>query len=143
MRLSDILRTKGSAVVTIAPDRTALDAARVLVEHNIGAVVVVEAAVPVGILSERDILRLTAKNPQELERTLVADIMTRDVVFAQEADGLVSAMETMTSHRIRHLPVKREAALVGMVSIGDVVNALRTEIESENEHLKQYVSGTG
>lgn len=143
MHLSDILRTKGSAVVTITPDRTALDAARLLVEHNIGAVVVVEAGAPVGILSERDLLRLTAKSPQELERTPVADIMTRDVVFAQEADGLVSAMETMTSHRIRHLPVTREAALVGIVSIGDVVNALRTEIESENEHLKQYVSGAG
>ena len=143
MRLSDILRTKGSTVVTIDPDSTVLDAARTLVDHNIGAVVVVEEGAPVGILSERDILRLTSQNPQELDRTSVADIMTRDIVFAAEADSLAAAMESMTMHRIRHLPVAEEKALVGMVSIGDVVNALRAEFEEENQHLKQYIAGGG
>jgi CBS domain-containing protein len=143
MRLSDILRTKGSTVVTIDPDRTVLDAARTLVDHNIGAVVVVEEGAPVGILSERDILRLTSHSPQELDRTAVADIMTREVVFAAEADSLAAAMESMTMHRIRHLPIAKEKALVGMVSIGDVVNALRTEFEEENKHLKQYIAGGG
>ena len=143
MRLADILRAKGSTVVTIGPDGTVLDAARTLVEHNIGAVVVVEEGVPVGILSERDILRLTSQKPQELDRTLVAGIMTRDVVFAGEADSLAAAMESMTLHRIRHLPVLREKDLVGMVSIGDVVNTLRTAFEEENQHLKQYIAGGG
>lgn len=143
MRLSDILRVKGSVVVTIDPDRTVLDAASTLVDHNIGAVVVVEEGATVGILSERDILRLTAQAPEELERTSVADIMTRKVVFAGEADSLASAMESMTGNRIRHLPVVRDEELVGMVSIGDVVNALRTEFEEENQHLKQYITGGG
>jgi len=143
MRLSDILRTKGSTVVTIVPDSTVLDAARTLVDHNIGAVVVVAEGAPVGILSERDILKLTSHSPQKLDQTLVADIMTREVVFAVEADSLATAMETMTMHRIRHLPIAGDEPLVGMVSIGDVVNALRTEFEEENKHLKQYISGGG
>lgn len=143
MRLSDILRVKGSEVVTIDPDRTALEATRSLVDHNIGAMVVMEEGAPVGIVSERDILRLTARGPQELEGTLVADIMTRDVLFAQETDSLADAMETMTLRRVRHLPVTRDGALVGIVSIGDVVNTLRTEFEEENRHLKQYITGGG
>jgi len=143
MRISDILRVKGSEVVTIDPDRTALEATRSLVDHNIGAMVVMEEDALVGIVSERDILRLTARGPQELEGTLVADIMTRDVVFASEMDSLADAMEAMTLNRIRHLPVTREAALVGIVSIGDVVNALRSEFEEENRYLKQYITGGG
>jgi len=143
MRLSDILRVKGSEVVTIDPDRTALDAVRTLVDHNIGAVVVVDEGAPVGILSERDILRLTSKGSQELDRTLVADVMTREVVFAGETDLLPTAMETMTRHRIRHLPVIRGEELAGIVSIGDVVKALGSEFEEENQHLKQYIAGAG
>ena len=143
MRLSDILRAKGSDVVTIDPDRTALEATRMLVDHNIGAMVVIQEGAPVGIVSERDILRLTARAPQELDRTSVADIMTQDVVFAGEGDSLADAMESMTLRRIRHLPVTREDALVGIVSIGDVVNALRTEFEAENRHLKDYIAGGG
>jgi CBS domain-containing protein len=143
MRLSDILRVKGSTVVTIGPDRTVLDAARTLVEHNIGAVVVIEAGTPVGVLSERDILRLTSQSPQDIGQTPVSDIMTRDIVFASQSDSLGSAMESMTHHRIRHLPVTGDGGLAGMVSIGDVVNALRTEFEEENQHLKQYITGKG
>jgi CBS domain-containing protein len=143
MRLSDILRVKGSMVVTIEPDRTVLDAVRTLVDHNIGAVVVVEDGAPVGILSERDILRLTSKGPEQLDGILIADVMTREVVFAGESDSLPDAMETMTLHRIRHLPVTRGEALAGIVSIGDVVNALRSEFEQENQHLKKYISGAG
>jgi CBS domain-containing protein len=143
MRLSDILRVKGSKVVTIDPDRTVLDAVRTLVDHNIGAIVVVDEGAPVGILSERDILRLTSKGSQELDRTLVADVMTREVVFAGETDLLPTAMETMTRHRIRHLPVIRGEELAGIVSIGDVVKALGSEFEEENRHLKQYIAGAG
>jgi len=143
MRLSDILRIKGSTVVTIDPEQTVLAATRTLVDHNIGAVVVETEGTPVGILSERDILRLTSHSPQELDSTLVAAIMTREVVFAGEGDSLAAAMESMTVNRIRHLPVIRGDALVGMVSIGDVVNALRTEFEEENQHLKQYIAGGG
>ncbi len=66
-----------------------------------------------------------------------------DLTIDEQLDSLASAMETMTLHRIRHLPVTREEALVGIVSIGDVVNALRTEFEEENQHLKQYIAGAG
>jgi CBS domain-containing protein len=143
MRVSDILAAKGSVVVTIDPDRTVLNATRTLVDHNIGAVVAVVEQRPVGIISERDILRLSAEASVPLDRTIIADVMTRDVVFIQETDSLEAAMEVMTNHRIRHLPVIRGEALVGIVSIGDVVNALRVAFDTENKFLKQYITGTG
>ncbi len=143
MRLVDILRIKGSEVVTIDPESPVLHAVRTLVDYNIGALVVMEEGRPVGIVSERDVLRLSAEGPSALEHARVADIMTRDVVYASDSDPITSAMETMTMHRIRHLPLRDEERLVGIVSIGDVVNALRQESEAENEHLKQYIAGTG
>lgn len=139
MRLGEILRTKGTEVVTIDPDRTVLEAVRTLVDYNIGALVVVEEGRPVGILSERDVLRLTSRVPGRLEMTRVAEVMTRDVVYASEDTDVPSAMETMTLHRIRHLPLMRNQRLAGIVSIGDVVNALRSEFETENQHLKRYI----
>lgn len=141
MRLSDILQVKGSNVVTVGPDLTVLDATRVLMDHGIGAVVVVEEGAPVGILSERDVLRLTSQGPALVEHTLVADVMTTEIVSAVEGDPLVTAMEVMTLHRVRHLPIMRDSALVGIVSIGDVVNALRKEFEVENRQLRAYIAG--
>ena len=132
---------KGSQVVTIAPEKTALHAIGVLVDYNIGALMVTEDGTPIGIVSERDVLRLTSQAPGDLDRVRVEDIMTHDVVYATEEDSLQSAMETMTLHRVRHLPILRARALVGIVSIGDVVNALRREFEVENLQLKRYITG--
>jgi len=119
MRLSDILHVKGSDVFTGDPGWTALEATRALIDHNIGAMVVVEDGTPVGIVSERDMLRLASRDPHAFERTLVADIMTRELVLAAETDSLPEAMEVMTTHRVRHLPVTREGSMVGIVSIGE------------------------
>lgn len=143
MRLSQILHAKGSHVVTTHPGVTVLQAIRSLVDRNIGALVVMEGRDTVGILTERDLLRFLAKAPADLEEVQVGDLMTREVVTARADDTLVHAMEVMTEHRVRHLPITEDGRLAGIVSIGDVVNMLRTEMESENLRLREYIAGAG
>jgi CBS domain-containing protein len=141
MRIREIIQGKGGAVVTVDPDRTVLEAMQVLVQHGIGSVVVVRGEEIAGIMSERDVLRLGAASPAALESTRVADAMTRDLIVAVLDDDLQYAMEVMTKNRIRHLPIVDDGRLAGMLSIGDVVNALRTHVESENRHLRDYIQG--
>jgi len=141
MHVFDILRQKGSEVVTITPERTVHEAVEVLVEHNIGAVVVVDREAPIGILSERDVLRLAARFV-DLSPLCVRDHMTSQLIVRPPSDGLQAVMDLMTSSRIRHLPIVENGTLVGIVSIGDVVNALRRNVESENQHLRQYIRGS-
>ena len=139
MRIRDILRHKGANVVTASTSETVLEAARALVDHNIGGVVVVEGGEVIGILTERDILRLTARSPDELQTLEVGRVMTRDVIQLAPDDDLAHVMEVMTEKRIRHLPVIEDGGLVGIVTIGDVVNALRSIAEDENAQLRQYI----
>jgi CBS domain-containing protein len=141
MRVREILRTKGSDVVTVSPAVTVLEAMRLLVRHNIGAVVVFDGAV-CGILTERDILRLGAENPQRLVASRVEELMTRDVLTGSLDAELHEVMDIMTERRIRHLPIMGAHELEGMISIGDVVNALRRSSEAENRHLHAYIAGT-
>lgn len=143
MYLSQILSHKGSDVITIRPGATVLEAIRSLVDHNIGALVVVKEGVPVGILSERDVLTFTAGGPGLLADTRVGDLMTREMRTAGPRDTIAHAMEVMTRQRIRHLPILNGGVLVGIVSIGDVVNALREETAEENDHLKAYIATAG
>ena len=143
MRISDILRSKGSDVVTVSPDRTVLDVVQTLVDHNIGAVVVVEGGRPVGIVSERDILNLTARGPEQLAGTRAGSVMSRELVTSVLDDDLDRVMHLMTDNRVRHLPILEHGRLVGIVSIGDVVDKLRSEVEETNRHLMSYISGNG
>lgn len=141
MRISDVLRSKGADVITTDPDRTLLEVVRTLVRHDIGATVVVEKGRPVGIVSERDILRLTARAHDALATTRAEALMTRDLVTASPEDDLDLVMNLMTNHRVRHLPILEDERLVGIVSIGDVVNRLRSESEENNRHLMAYIAG--
>ncbi len=139
MKIRDILRHKGHDVVTASTDDSVLQAVRVLVDHNIGGVVVVDGGEVIGILTERDILRLVARKPDELQALEVGQVMTRDVIKLAPDDDLAHVMEVMTENRIRHLPVIEEGRLAGIVTIGDVVNAFRRVAEDENAYLKQYI----
>lgn len=141
MKLEDILRVKGTEVIVTTPEERVLGAMRILVEHNIGAVVVVEDEEVRGILSERDILRLGARDPALLASTPVREAMTVDVVVGVPEDDIHYAMNIMTRNRIRHLPIIREGRLEGMVSIGDLVNACRREAEVENRYMRDYIQG--
>ena len=142
MTIGDILRAKGGDVVTVAPDALVTDAMRLLVRHNIGALVVVWDGALAGIVSERDVLRAGAVDLSRLAHATVAELMTRDVIAGTPDMELREVMDTMTEHRIRHLPILRGRELAGMVSIGDVVNALRRSTEDEVHYLHAYIAGT-
>jgi CBS domain-containing protein len=139
MRISQVLASKGSQVVTTGPRTSITDAVRLLMEHGIGAVVVVDDDGPVGIFTERDLLRYMASANPDIETTPVADLMTPKLVTAAPTDGVGDAMEIMRVQRIRHLPIMEDGAMVGIVSIRDVLEALRRATEEENEHLKTYI----
>jgi CBS domain-containing protein len=141
MTIQEILRSKGADVITITPDASVHDAMRELVRHNIGALIVFDGTIR-GILTERDVLRAGAENPQRLADIRVQELMTREVITAPETVELHEVMDTMTERRIRHLPITRGGELRGMISIGDVVNALRQSTETENRQLHSYIAGT-
>lgn len=139
--MREILAAKGTDVVTVRPDQTVHEAMRLLVAHNIGAVLVTVGTELVGILSERDVLRLGARNPEALTTTRVEGAMTRELVVGVPEDEVDYVMSVMTENRIRHLPILEDGQLAGIVSIGDLVNSLRRGAEVENRYLKQYIRG--
>lgn len=141
MNIKSILAKKGMTVVTIQPDQSIREAIARLAQHNIGALVVVdEANLPVGILSERDITRALAQNEQIFARS-VSELMTKNVITGLPQDDLISVANTMTERRIRHLPVVEKGKLVGIVSIGDVVKAQRDQYQGEVDTLQSQILG--
>ena len=136
MNIASVLARKGPKVVTVRPEQTVRQALRLLSDHNIGALVVVDAHVrPVGIVSERDVVREGARNERVFDQT-EGTLMTRDVVLGTPGDDLAAVGATMTERRIRHLPVVDGGRLVGMVSIGDVVKAQRDQYQGEVDTLQ-------
>lgn len=142
MTIRDILGRKGSSVITVPPGASVQEAMAELVRHDIGAVVVYDGTIR-GILSERDLLRAAAEDVSRLETSRVDDLMTRSVVTASPDAELGAVMKLMSERRFRHLPVVDAGRLAGMISIGDVVNALRRSAEEENRFLHAYIQGTG
>lgn len=141
MNVAAILRSKGNATETIRPDRSVSDACARLAELRIGALVVSGNGRQVeGIISERDVIRQLARAGTGILNLRVADIMIREVVTCTSEDNIAHLMETMTEHRIRHLPVVEDGALIGLVSIGDVVKHRIRETEQEAEALKAYIA---
>src|SRR5262245_2208569 len=143
MNIASLLATKGGLVVTARADETIRDVLGRLARHNIGALVVVDgSALPIGIVSERDIVRAAARDENVFTRT-VASLMTRDVIVGMPQDDLMAVGITMTERRIRHLPVVDEGRLVGIVSIGDVVKAERDRYRGEVDTLQILILGEG
>ena len=139
MNIASILARKGGRVVTCRPDQSIRQALGLLKEHNIGALVVVDAAgAPAGILSERDIVREAARDERLFGR-IVGEIMTRDVIVGVPEDDLRAVRHTMTERRFRHVPVVVEGRLIGIVSIGDVVKAELVQYLGEVDTLQTQV----
>jgi CBS domain-containing protein len=141
MTVRDILQAKGSSVVTIGAEAAVTEAVALLVRHNIGAVVVMEGDAIRGILSERDILRAVNEGADGFNGLRVADVMTADVITGRAEANLPAVMQVMSERRIRHLPIVADGRLTGMVSIGDIITAMRRVTEAENRHLHAYISG--
>lgn len=140
MRISSILRVKGDRVSTIGPGATAQDAAAQMARDRIGALVVVEGTDMVGIISERDMVRVVGENGADALSQRVADVMSSPVQTCRPEDSVDEVMALMTERRFRHLPVVVEGQMVGIVSIGDVVKNRVDHLESERQALTEYIS---
>jgi CBS domain-containing protein len=140
MRIADVLRNKGAAVVTIHPEATVSELLAGLAEQNIGAMVVVGAEGVVGIVSERDVVReLHSHGPSVLSRP-ISKIMTKMVATCTKADTVDAISMLMTKNRVRHVPVLDGKKLIGIVSIGDVVKTRMEELEAEQQQLHSYIT---
>lgn len=139
MNVADILKAKGSAVKTVRPDETALELAEQLRAERIGAAIVsADGSTIDGIVSERDLAYGLAAHASKLPTVAVERLMTKVVVVCAPDDTINQVMSVMTRERIRHLPVKSNNELVGIVSIGDVLKHRISEVQLEAEVLRDY-----
>lgn len=139
----DILRHKGRSVHTIHPDTSVRDALLTMADNNIGALLVVDReGHPTGIFSERDYARRMIDCSRSTSETPVSDLMTTNLTAVSEARTIQECMALMTKRRIRHLPVVENDEIVGIVSIGDVVNAVIHEQAFMIEQLEHYITGS-
>lgn len=140
MLVSQILKGKGDLVFTAAPGETVGAVAALLHSRKVGAMIVVDGDSVVGIVSERDIVRMVAENGAAALAMSVSKCMTRDVVFATPVETVDSLLTRMTDRRIRHLPVLSDGRLAGIISIGDLVKHKIDEVEAEADGLKAYIA---
>lgn len=141
MTVAAILADKGRDVLTITAAKSVAEAIDVLANRRVGALVVVEDGDRiVGIVSERDVVRMVAAGGPEALAQPVSGAMTRNVMTCNERETIDSVMSRMTKGRFRHLPVAENGRLTGIVSIGDVVKARIEQVEREAEEMRAYIS---
>jgi len=141
MNLKDVLAVKGHRVVTVPAKSSVADAIRSMHAEKVGAVVVPDAAAcPVGIFTERDVVRLYADGDRDRDRLPVEARMTCSVVLGRLSMPVDEALGLMTERRFRHLPVVEDGKLVGLVSIGDLVKAKLNEAAQEAQALRAYIT---
>jgi CBS domain-containing protein len=142
VKISDVLRRKGSEVITVKPDETVFGLLALLAEHRIGAVVVsADGASVDGIVSERDIVRHLHHSGTSVLDGPVSQIMTSDVTTGSADDNIADLAGTMTEKRVRHVPiVDADGRLTAIVSIGDIVKHRLSELQSERDQLRDYIT---
>ena len=144
MHVAAVLKRKGNRIVSATPEDSVAAVTRLLTEHRIGAVLVIdEDGQPVGILSERDVVRAVARDGAGALDRPAADLMTRELITGTPTDTVADMMAVMTQRRIRHVPIVESGRVVGVISIGDVVKARIDDAELEVESLRGYVAGMG
>ncbi|HEY0084734.1 MAG TPA: CBS domain-containing protein [Allosphingosinicella sp.] len=141
MTIAAILDAKGREVVTVDAAAPVCDAVRLLAEHRIGAVVVMEGETVAGILSERDLVYCIAREGAAALALPVARMMTAPVITVEPSVNALAALSNMSKRRIRHLPVVEGEKLAGLVSIGDLVAWRIRKIEDEAEAMRAYIQG--
>lgn len=145
MTLREILQSKGGQVYKIEPDASLDEAVRLLVKYNIGSLVVCDSMADaerppmIGIVTERDILRIYAAHRGSLEEIAVSEVMSFPVTTCAPDETVSHAMNMLTLRRMRHLPIEKDGDLCGMISIGDLVKAHGEELSKENHFLKSYI----
>ncbi|BAZ92536.1 signal transduction protein [Thiohalobacter thiocyanaticus] len=139
--IKQLLQDKGGQVWTILPQASVYDAIYLMSEKEIGSLLVVEDERIVGLISERDYARKVILKGRSSKSTRVSDIMSRSVLYTHGGQTIHEAMAVMTKHRIRHLPALEDGRLIGIVSMGDLVNALIAEQQFIIEQLEHYITG--
>jgi CBS domain-containing protein len=139
MTVRAILDTKGHQIESVEPDAKLSAAIKTLAKCRIGAVLVMNKGRMEGILSERDIVRVLGERGARVLDEPVSAVMTRKVVSCRQSDTVAGIMEMMTLGKFRHLPVVEEGAVVGLISIGDIVKWRVREYETEQEALREYI----
>ena len=143
MLISDVLRVKGTQVITVIPDTTVRQLVAILAEHRIGAVVVSHDGMAVdGIVSERDVVQALARRGAAVMSAKVTAIYTAQVHTVTPQSPIEDVMRMMTERRVRHAPVVADGRLQGIVSIGDVVKIRLGELQAERTALTDYITGT-
>jgi CBS domain-containing protein len=142
MFVRDVLKAKGRRVISIGSEATVKQALARFVKHNIGSLPVVEASgLLVGIFSERDVVFGGHRDFERFHQRLIGEVMTRDLIICGPMDTLAVAMGKMARHHVGQLPVVDGGELVGLVSVGDLVESLYEQVEAENRHLMDYLHG--
>jgi CBS domain-containing protein len=139
--VGSLLHHKGSAVWHIAPEATVFDAIKLMADKNIGALPVLANGSLVGIFTERDYTRKIALMGKTSKDTRVRDVVSGEVICVTQNDSVEECMRVMTEHRIRHLPVMEDRKLLGIISIGDLVNWIISAQNSAIEQMEQYIAG--
>ena len=141
MKLKDVLAAKGRRVITVSAKSSVADAIRTMHAQNVGSVMVPDAeGCPVGIFTERDVVRLYAEGDRDFDKLPVEARMTCSVVIGQLSMSVDEALALMTERRFRHLPVVEDGKLLGLVSIGDLVKVKLNETAEEAQALRAYIS---
>jgi CBS domain-containing protein len=139
--IGELLAHKGRQVWTVAPHATVFDAIQLMAEKNIGALLVLENDKLIGIISERDYTRKVILKGKASKQTAVKDILSGQVISVHPGNTVEECMRLMTDHRIRHLPVLEGENVVGVVSIGDLVNWIISAQTSTIHQLQTYIAG--
>ena len=136
-----LLDTKGSEVISIAPAASVFDAIKLMADRAVGSLLVMDGEKIIGIVTERDYARKVILLGRSSETTKVEQVMSTEVITATAEQTVRQCMTLMTEERIRHLPVVADDKVIGMISIGDLVQAIISEQQQEIEQLEQYISG--
>ena len=139
--INEILLHKGNQVWTIPPDATVFEAIKLMSDKNVGALLVTDASKLVGLLTERDYTRKVALKGKSSKELRVREILSERVTHVSPTHSIEDCMRLMTEHRIRHLPVVNEDEVVGIISIGDLVNWIISAQTSTIFQLQTYISG--
>ena len=140
--VSMLLKQKNGPIVSIAPDASVYRAIETMADSQVGALLVMEGGLLLGIISERDYARKIILQGRSSKDTQVSAIMTSPVIFVSPRQTVGECMYIITNNRIRHLPVLDNNAVIGLVSIGDLVNWVITEQETTIRQLEAYICGT-